>query len=412
VSGRGAVALIGVVGASCSLSCSAAPGEPSPVAAPSGGVATLGGNGGAPAGGVATGSSTGGGQAPAGGAGAASTTGGAPPGGGSLTDGGTALTGGIETTGGAGTGALAPAGGNDSGGAPPAGGGVTGGVAPTGGGDPSGGASTGGVEATGGDVGGGAPPTGGTEASGATPPTGGTPATGGADTCVWSDGPSSADGELTCYWFGQGTARAPECPEFKTYCGYCGTETGERGDNQDPCPVGNIQNHVDNISTVHFAAFPLGEFAAGAYCGMCVEVSYDGYSIVATVVDACGSCNAGHIDLSLSAAEALGMTGWNGNPKTGVTWRAVGCPATGEIVATFNGGYQGQVYFQNVAFPIASAVAAGRTATMNNAFWDFGVVVAGEQVTLTDVVGHQVTGTIPISPSGGGIGAQFELSCQ
>jgi hypothetical protein len=149
---------------------------------------------------------------------------------------------------------------------------------------------------------------------------------------------------------------------------------------------------VDNISTVHFAAFPLGEFAAGAYCGMCVEVSYDGYSIVATVVDACGSCNAGHIDLSLSAAEALGMTGWNGNPKTGVTWRAVGCPATGEIVATFNGGYQGQVYFQNVAFPIASAVAAGRTATMNNAFWDFGVVVAGEQVTLTDVVGHQVTG--------------------
>ncbi len=398
-------ALGAVIGAACLVACSAAPEGSGSVAAPSGGVAS----GGAPAGGVTSGGSPAGGQA----TGASSATGGAAPSGGSAPEGGTVPTGGLETTGGGGTGGgLVPTGGVDTGGSPPAGGAVTGGAAPTGGAPTSGGTVTGGLEATGAAQPGGAPPTGGTEPGGGAPPTGGTPASGGTDACVWSDGPSSSDGELTCYWFGQGTARAPECPEFKTYCGYCGTETGERGDNQDPCPVGFIQNQVENIPTVHFAAFPLGEFAAGAYCGMCVEVSYDGYTVVATVVDACGSCNAGHIDLSLSAAEALGMTGWNGNPKSGVTWRAVGCPATGEIMATFNGGYQGQVYFQNLAFPIASAVAAGHSATMNNAFWDFGAIVAGEQVTLTDVVGHQVTGTIPTSPSGGSIGAQFELSCQ
>jgi hypothetical protein len=85
-------------------------------------------------------------------------------------------------------------------------------------------------------------------------------------------------------------------------------------------------------------------------------------------------------------------------------------PATGDIYATLNGGYWGQIYLQNAAFPIVSAEAAGRTVTMNNAFWDFGIVVAGETVTLTDAVGHTTVGTIP-SAVRGSIGAQFDLTC-
>jgi hypothetical protein len=166
------------------------------------------------------------------------------------------------------------------------------------------------------------------------------------------------------------------------------------------------------MPTAHFAAFPINSFGAGKYCGMCVEVTYQGKTITATVIDACGSCADGHIDLSLSAADALGMVGWDGNPKSGVTWKSVGCPATNNIYVTFNGGYQGQVYFQNLAFPIASAKSGTHTATLNNGFWDFGADVNGQSVTLTDMMGHTATGTIPTSKSGGSLGAQFALTCQ
>ncbi len=328
---------------------------------------------------------------------------------GSLSSGGSGAfpTGGATAGGTSPTGGVAPSGGAPTGGAPPSTGGLPSGGGPSGGQGASGAtAATGGTGAlaTGGGL-----PTGGIES------TGGVPATGGQQACTWSGAPASESGELTCYWFSQGTAaNFPECAEYKTYCGYCGTETGERGTSDDVCPVYDIQNQVENISTPHFAAFPLVDLQQGGLCGMCLEVSYNGATILATVVDACGSCDSGHVDLSLSAAEALGMTGWNGNPKEGVQWRAVGCPATGDIYATFNGNdpsYRSQVYFQNPAFPIVSAEAAGRTATMNNAFWDFGAHVAGETVTLTDAAGHTATGTIPTADAGGSIGAQFDLTC-
>jgi len=44
-------------------------------------------------------------------------------------------------------------------------------------------------------------------------------------------------------------------------------------------------------------------------------------------------------------------------------------------------------------------------------YWDFGTSVAGQSVTLTDTLGHQITGTIPGS-SGGSINAQFPMVCQ
>jgi len=79
-------------------------------------------------------------------------------------------------------------------------------------------------------------------------------------------------------------------------------------------------------------------------------------------------------------------------------------------VAVFNNGSSSQIYFQNVAFPVASATAGGATASQQSGFWNFGGLVAGRSVTLTDTLGHTVTGTIPTS-SGGSIGAQFPATC-
>jgi hypothetical protein len=230
--------------------------------------------------------------------------------------------------------------------------------------------------------------------------------------CSWSGGPGTTNGELTCYWFGQGTAMGGGCPSYKTYCGYCGTQSGS-GSTPPPCPSG-ITNTVPNTATPYFVAFPSGSFAQGKYCGMCVNVSWMGKSIIATVVDACATCpSSAHIDLSVSAAVALGLGQGTatGHATSGVTWQAVACPSSGNIVGVYNGSYSGQIYFQNVVFPVAAAVAAGHTATQAFGYWDFGQAVAGQSVTLTDTLGHVVTGTIPTS-SGGSVGAQFPMVCQ
>jgi hypothetical protein len=229
--------------------------------------------------------------------------------------------------------------------------------------------------------------------------------------CAWTGGPSTGSGELTCYYFGQGTATGSGCPSYKTYCGYCGTETGS---NTGGTCASGITDTVANTSTAYFAAFPIGTFGQGKYCGMCVDVSYAGKTITATIVDECATCtnSAGHIDLSLSAAAALGVGQGSatGDPKNGVTWNAVACSVSGNIVAVFNSGSSGQIYFQNVAFPVASATAGGATGNQQNGYWNFGGLVAGKSVTLTDTLGHTVTGTIPTS-SGGSIGVQFPTTC-
>jgi expansin (peptidoglycan-binding protein) len=246
------------------------------------------------------------------------------------------------------------------------------------------------------------------------PPDAGSGGGNGTGGCAWTGGPSTpsaGNGELTCYYFGQGTSQGGGCPTYKTFCGYCGTETGSNSGGT--CTTG-VTDTVSNISTGYFAAFPIGSFGQGKYCGMCVNVSYAGKTITATIVDECATCtnSGGHIDLNLSAAAALGVGqgGATGDPTNGVTWDAVACPVSGNIVAVFNNGSSGQIYFQNVAFPVASATAGGATGSQQSGFWNFGGLVAGKSVTLTDTLGHTVTGTIPTS-SGGSIGAQFPAKC-
>lgn len=234
------------------------------------------------------------------------------------------------------------------------------------------------------------------------------------EVCAWEQGPSATNGGLTCYWFSQGTSKDEKtCPGgYKTYCGYCGSETGEKPqEGQVWCPINDIVSTVENIATPHFVAIPPGPLGQGKNCGACVEVTYRNRTIVATIIDSCPSClNDEHIDLSLSAAKALGMNEMIGQVESGVKWRIVGCPTTSDIVVGFNGGYQGQVYFQNAAFPIASAKSGTAEASVNTGFWDFGKEMGGQEVTLTDVMGHTVTATIPAD--GGSLGVQFDLTCQ
>jgi hypothetical protein len=237
----------------------------------------------------------------------------------------------------------------------------------------------------------------------------------GSSCCEFSGVSASGDGSLTCYTFAQGT------PNNRTFCGYQGTETAGPG-GSGACQSGelNFTDSVPNVGTnsSYFAAFPGpgGGFANGAYCGMCINVTYAGTTLMATVVDECPSgsnpqCGVGsnHLDLSASLARALGYgVGSVVGDPSGVTWEAVACPITandGNIVVVWNSS--GQAYFQNVVWPVKSVSGA----TQTNGFWN---VSAGSTVTLTDLIGHTLTVTMPgvaAFPTAVNLGKQFPSTC-
>jgi hypothetical protein len=106
------------------------------------------------------------------------------------------------------------------------------------------------------------------------------------------------------------------------------------------------------------------------------------------------------------------MTEWNGSPDTGVSWKTVPCPVTEDIYVRYNGGVRSQPYFQNTAFPVASAKVGSQSAQINTGFWMFQGEVGGQEVTLTDTMGHTITGTMPTATAGGSLGVQFPLTCE
>jgi expansin (peptidoglycan-binding protein) len=164
----------------------------------------------------------------------------------------------------------------------------------------------------------------------------------------------------------------------------------------------------------YFAAIPSassGNFDSVDRCGACVEITNGPTTIVATVVDACPEdtnppCqSAGHLDLSTQAFDALGYA--NGDPS-GTTWQFVACPVTGNIQARLKTGNVDQLYLTNVVFPIVAVKANGQPAThLSYGAWQLagGAHAAGATLTMTDVEGHAVTGTVP--GGGGDVGAQF-----
>jgi expansin (peptidoglycan-binding protein) len=206
---------------------------------------------------------------------------------------------------------------------------------------------------------------------------------------------------------------------YKTACGYIGTESGNPS-NGGSCGQTSVTDSVTNVANpTYFAAFRDNDPSRPMNCGLCAQITFGGRTIVATIVDDCASCDdSDHLDLSMSAANALGLTQASGNPHSGVTWKSVSCPVNGDIVASYNldnnsQPVASQVYFQNVVFPVASATSGGRTANFMYGFWDFGgMSMPGQSVTLTDIAGHTVTGTIPGSSNGGSIGVQFADTCQ
>jgi hypothetical protein len=328
--------------------------------------------------------------------------------GGAGTNGGTTGAGGARTTGGGGSGV---GGGGGTGGATTGGGGRAGG-----GGSGLGGSGVGGRGAGGAGLGGSGVGGRGVGGSGV----GGSGVGGAVATACTNIGPSAnGNGEYTFYSFGQGTSAAQEGGGFRTACGYFGTEAGGNA------TADTVQNIVN---PQYFAAIPGTDpthFNSSAQCGACIQVTYNGRSLIGTIIDECPQnlnsvCQrnpTGELDLSVPLAIALGFgpgSGQNGNPN-GQTWKVVPCPAVGNVKVRVKTQNPNEVFIENTILAIKSVTVNGAQATRSfYGTWQLPVTAAaGQTLTLTDAGGRSIT--ITVTGAGANVnqdtGKQFP-SCQ
>jgi expansin len=238
--------------------------------------------------------------------------------------------------------------------------------------------------------------------------------------CTWDS--TVRDGTFTEYYFSQGESQANGY--YETACGYYGTETTTNSWSSVD-QVLNIANSGAAKNT-YFAAIPSD--TSGVWptndCGACIEfIGSNGTKVIATIIDECptnGGMNphcteANHLDLSTSLFGATmvpaGQSNTGGDPSGG-SWKFIACPITTDIVVHFNNGYTGDIYIENMVFPVQSATANGYAMTQSTyGYWSASGVndLRGATLVLTDTEGHTVTGTVPSADNttGASIGVQF-----
>jgi hypothetical protein len=211
---------------------------------------------------------------------------------------------------------------------------------------------------------------------------------------------------------------------YETACGYYGTETTTDG----WYSVDTVLNIASSggASNTYFAAIPSATSGVWpmADCGACILFTgSNGTKVIATIIDECptnGGMNphcteTNHLDLSTSlfGATMVPAMGTNtGGDPSGGTWEFIACPITTNIIIRFNNEYYGQIYFQNVVFPVQAATANGNVMT-ESAYgtWSTSALndLRGATVVLTDPQGDTVTGIVPSSDdwTGASLGVQF-----
>lgn len=218
-------------------------------------------------------------------------------------------------------------------------------------------------------------------------------------------------GQATVYWFGQGTINFGNIA-----CGY-GIQPGNLGNGQGDSVTG-----IPNPEL--FVAINTSNYDGSAACGACVEMSYQGRNVTATVVDECpiGSnptCTPGHLDLSRGAWNAL-TNNAAGTELSGVNWRFVPCTTNENVTIELkepSNQYWNQFLVRNHRFPVAKAeveLANGTwveaVRTNYNFFEPPEGVMGTYRVRVTDVNGGVIEEQLTLAPGNQGGNAQF--ACQ
>jgi expansin (peptidoglycan-binding protein) len=219
------------------------------------------------------------------------------------------------------------------------------------------------------------------------------------------------NGQATVYWFAQGTVN-----NGNVACNF-GIRPGNPGNGQ-----GDAVNGLPNPEL--FIAMNTTNYRGASACGACVEMTYQGRNVTATVADECpiGSnptCTPGHLDLSRGAWNAL-TNNAAGTEINGVNWRFVPCAGEANVTIELKEPenlYWNQFLVRGHRFPVAKAevelangtwVEAARQGY--NYFEPPEGVMGTYRVRVTDVNGGIIEEQLELAAGPQGGNAQF--ACQ
>ncbi|KAI0456605.1 RlpA-like double-psi beta-barrel-protein domain-containing protein-containing protein [Xylaria acuta] len=98
---------------------------------------------------------------------------------------------------------------------------------------------------------------------------------------------------------------------------------------------GNLNGGTCSFSTytlpsgIYGTAFSGSEWHSAAHCGACMEVTANGKSIIAMIVDKCPECDAGHLDLFENAFKVLSPSSTDLLPTS---YTFVDCPFSSPLI--------------------------------------------------------------------------------
>lgn len=168
------------------------------------------------------------------------------------------------------------------------------------------------------------------------------------------------------------------------------------------------------------AALNAADYDRAAWCGACLDVAGPLGAVVVRVVDRCGGCKHGDLDLS---REAFARIAPLSDGRTAITWRVVACPVTGPVVYRIKPRSNAQwtaIQLRNHRYPIARLEARGRDAAyraMSRTDDNYFVAPRGlgpgpYALRVTDVHGHALHDAgIPLAAGEAHPGAAQFPSC-
>lgn len=124
----------------------------------------------------------------------------------------------------------------------------------------------------------------------------------------------------------------------------------------------------DKTSDVHIAALNVVDWAGSAWCGACADVTGpSGNTVRVRIVDECGNCAKGQLDLH---PDAFALLAPKEQGRIAITWSFVACDAQGAVKYKYKDGsnpFWTAVQVRNSRFPIAKFETSKDGATWTEA---------------------------------------------
>lgn len=120
-------------------------------------------------------------------------------------------------------------------------------------------------------------------------------------------------------------------------------------------------NYINPYAQTNYLAINTAQYNSGRSCGNCVDIQFEGRSLIGYVVDSCGSCAYGDVDLSIPMYLDLIQQPIG---RTRVSWNWIDCSSivNGTITLALQSG--SSIWW--IGLQVNNAIAETENITINN----------------------------------------------